>query len=61
MSTLEVDHNANVYCLGLATADGSATFSVPIKVNSLPGSAIAAGNIRGAHIAIGRNGRVHVA
>lgn len=38
-----------------------ATFSTPMKVNSHPGSAIAAGNIRGAHIAIGRNGLVHVA
>ncbi len=38
-----------------------ATFSTAIRVNTHPGSAIAAGNIRGAHIAIGRNGRVHVA
>jgi hypothetical protein len=43
------------------SSDGGATFSEPMKVNSHPGSAIAAGNIRGAHIAIGRNGRVHVA
>src|SRR6266851_2779648 len=35
------------------SADGGATFSAPIKVNSHPGSSIAAGNIRGAHIAIG--------
>src|SRR5689334_17991691 len=41
--------------------DGGATFSAPLKVNSQPGSAIAAGNIRGAHIALGKNGRVHVA
>jgi hypothetical protein len=41
--------------------DRGATFSVPIKANSHPGSAIAAGNIRGAHIAIGRHGRVYVA
>jgi hypothetical protein len=32
-----------------------------MKVNSHSGSAIAAGNIRGAHVAIGRNGRVLVA
>jgi hypothetical protein len=33
----------------------------PIRVNSQPGSAIATGTIRGAQIAVGRNGRVHVA
>lgn len=38
-----------------------ATFSAAIRVNDHPGSAIAAGNIRGAHMAIGKNGRVHVA
>lgn len=43
------------------SADRGATFSAPIQVNSHPGSAIAAGNIRGAHIAIGRNNRVMVA
>jgi hypothetical protein len=32
-----------------------------IRVNSQPGSAIATGTIRGAQIALGRNGRVHVA
>jgi hypothetical protein len=37
-----------------------APFSKPIRVNSQPGSAIAAGTIRGAQLAIGRNGRVHV-
>ena len=41
--------------------DGGSTFSAPLRVNSQEGSAIAAGNIRGARIAIGRNGRVHVA
>jgi len=45
--------------------DGGATFSAPMQVNSQPGSAIAAGNIRGAHIAlgktVGKNVRVHVA
>jgi hypothetical protein len=38
-----------------------ATFSRPLRVNSKPGSAIAIGNIRGAHLALGKNGRVHVA
>lgn len=38
-----------------------ATFSDPIPVNSQAGSAIAVGNIRGAHVAVGKGGRVHVA
>lgn len=37
------------------------TFSRPLRVNSVEGSAIAIGNIRGAHLAVGRKGRVHVA
>jgi hypothetical protein len=41
--------------------DGGRRFSPAIRVNSEPGSAIATGSIRGAQIAIGRNGRVHVA
>lgn len=41
--------------------DYGATFSKPLRVNSKPGSAIAIGNVRGAHLALGRNGRVHVA
>lgn len=36
-------------------------FSEPWRVNSTPGSAIAIGNIRGAQMALGKNGRVHVA
>jgi hypothetical protein len=36
-------------------------FSKPIQVNSQRGSAIAAGSIRGAQLAVGKNGRVHVA
>jgi hypothetical protein len=40
---------------------GGDTFSTPIQVNSRPGSAIAVGNIRGAQLALGKNGRVHVA
>jgi hypothetical protein len=35
-------------------------FSRPLRVNSVPGSAIAIGNIRGAHLALSKNGRVHV-
>ena len=39
---------------------GNDAFSKPIKVNTQAGSAIAAGTIRGAQLAVGRNGRVHV-
>ncbi len=38
----------------------SESFSQPIQVNSQPGSAIAAGSIRGAQLALGKNGRGHV-
>lgn len=43
------------------SADGGASFSKPIRVNSQVGSVIAIGTVRGAHLAVGRNGRVHVA
>ena len=36
------------------------SFSEPIRVNTHPRSAIAAGTIRGGQLALGRNGRVHV-
>jgi hypothetical protein len=41
--------------------DGGITFSRSLRVNSQPGSAIALGNIRGAQLAIGKKGRIHVA
>ena len=41
--------------------NAGAAFSHPLRVNSRPSDAIATGNIRGAHLAIGKNGRVHVA
>src|SRR5438445_4922405 len=41
--------------------DYGVTWSAPLRVNSDPGSAIAMGTIRGGQIAIGRNGRIHVA
>ena len=41
--------------------DGGTSFSKPIRVNSTPGSAIGMGTVRGAQIAVGRSGRVHVA
>jgi hypothetical protein len=40
---------------------GQEGWSAPIRVNSQPGSAIAAGTIRGGQIAIGKAGRIHVA
>lgn len=43
------------------SSDEGGTFSRPLRVNSVQGSAIAIGNIRGAHLAVGKNGRVHVA
>ena len=36
-------------------------YTKPIRVNSQPGSAIAAGTIRGAQLAVGKGNRVHVA
>ncbi len=41
--------------------DYGTTWSTPLRVNSVPGSAIALGTIRGGQIAIGKNGRIHVA
>ena len=40
---------------------GGATFTAPLRVNSVAGSAVATGTIRGAQLALGKNGRVHVA
>ena len=39
---------------------GAARFSAPIRVNSEPQTAISIGTIRGAQLALGRNGRLHV-
>jgi hypothetical protein len=47
--------------LYVRSTDDAKTFSRPIRVNSVDGSAIAAGTIRGAHLAIGRNNRPHIA
>lgn len=43
------------------SSDEGRTWSVPLRVNSQAGSAIALGTIRGGEIAIGKDGRVHVA
>ena len=45
----------------VSSADGGRTFSGPVRVNSQPNSAIATGTIRGAQVAAGADGRVHVA
>jgi hypothetical protein len=39
----------------------AADFSQAVRVNSQPGSAVAIGTIRGAHLALGKDQRVHVA
>lgn len=39
---------------------GKSEFTAPLRVNSQPGSAIAAGTIRGAQFALGKGGRIHV-
>jgi hypothetical protein len=40
---------------------GKTEFSSPLRVNSQPGSVVAGGTVRGAQMALGKNGRVHVA
>jgi hypothetical protein len=54
----EPEHGDLTY---VQSRDYGRTFSQPLKVNSNPGSAMAVGNMRGGQLAIGRNGRVHVA
>ncbi len=51
-------HHGNLFYV--RSSDGGATFSPALAVNH-PGSAIAAGTIRGAQLALGKSGRVHVA
>lgn len=40
---------------------GKTNFKAVLRVNSQPGSAVATGTIRGGHLAIGKDGRVHIA
>jgi len=49
----------NLYYVKLKT-DGSPA-SDPVRVNSIEGSALATGSVRGAQMALGRGGRIHVA
>ena len=51
--------SADVYYV--RKAPSQTNFSAPMRVNSRPGSAVALGTVRGAHLAIGRNARIHVA
>ena len=52
----------DVYYARLRTTGGAwKTVAVPVRVNSIAGSALATGTVRGAQIALGRNGVVHVA
>jgi hypothetical protein len=51
--------NGDIYYV--RSSDDGKTFSKPMRVNSAEGSAIAVGTIRGAHLAIGKNDRPHVA
>ena len=43
------------------TRPPSSGFSTPVRVNSQPGSVIAVGTVRGAHLSLGGDGRPHVA
>ncbi|HEX8914782.1 MAG TPA: sialidase family protein [Humisphaera sp.] len=43
------------------SADAGTTWSPAVRVNTRPGAAIAMGTVRGAQVAVGRGGRVHVA
>jgi hypothetical protein len=44
----------------VTSKDAGQTFSPPIRVNNEPGTAVAAGTIRGGKIALGKGGRVYV-
>ncbi|MDB5323848.1 MAG: hypothetical protein JWN40_5479 [Phycisphaerales bacterium] len=45
----------------VTSADGGRTWGKALRVNSQAGAAIATGTVRGAHLAIGKGDRVHVA
>jgi hypothetical protein len=44
----------------VTSRDGGAAFAAPIRVNSQPRSVLGASSARGPHLALGRDGRVHV-
>jgi len=43
------------------SANSGETFADAVRVNSQPGSALAVGGVRGAQMALGREGKIHVA
>lgn len=43
------------------STDGGRHFSTPLRVNHQPGSALAVGTVRGAHLALGRHRQIFVA
>lgn len=51
----------NLYYVKFTARDGTLTPSPAVRVNSIAASALATGTVRGAQIALGRNGAVHVA
>ena len=52
----------NVYYVKFRAAGGAIRpIMEPVRVNSIDGSALASGTVRGAQVALGRNGIVHVA
>jgi hypothetical protein len=51
----------DLYYLSSQSRTAPPAFSRPVRVNSQPGSAIAVGTIRGAQLALGKGGRLHVA
>lgn len=53
----EAAHGDLIY----ARLDDRGRFSAPLQVNTQPGAALATGTMRGGHLAMGRNSRVHVA
>lgn len=44
----------------VTSRDGGASFSKPLRVNSQPASVLGASSARGPHLALGKEGRVHV-
>ncbi len=54
----ESQHRDLYYARAISSPE---TFSAAIRVNHSSGSAISIGTIRGAHVAAGRSGRIHVA
>lgn len=45
----------------IRSSDAGHTFAPPLRVNSQPRSAMSIGAVRGPHLALGKNGRAHVA